>query len=155
MVMTDEWKMPVRRRVTQDEVDQAIAADAEVARSELRAAAVAYDPVRDLLLFTVRHGGDVIGVPRRTVEELSDLPSEDLQGLRLWPDGVLLEIPERDLHLQIPKILAQAIERLAPPALLRSLLARMGGSATSERKRRAAAENGRRGGRPRKQAAVA
>lgn len=151
--MTGEWGMPTRRRVTQEEVDQAIAADAELARSEFRAVAVSYDEAADRLSFSLPDGV-ALAIPRASIEALSGLTPADLRGLRLWPDGVLLEIPERDVHLHVPRILARAIESITPHAVLSAIFARIGGAAKSERKRRAAVANGKRGGRKPKPAAA-
>ncbi len=144
--------MPTRRRVIQEEIDRAVAADAELARSEFRAVAVSYDEAADRLDFSLP-GGAALAVPRASIEGLSGLTPADLRGLRLWPDGVLLEIPERDVHLHVPRMLARAIEDITPPAVLSAMFARLGGTARSERKRLAAIANGKRGGRKPKQAA--
>ena len=152
MVMTEQWKMPSRRRVTEDEVIQFTEADAALAGAELRAKAVTFDEVADRLSF-ILYEDTIIGIPRARIQELSNLAPADMRGLRLWPDGVLLEIPDRDVHLHVPRLLARAIEDITPPAMLRSMFARTGGAATSEKKRLAAIANGKRGGRKPKHAA--
>jgi hypothetical protein len=148
----DEAWRPTRRRVTQEEIDQAVAAGAKLARSELRAVGVSYDEAADRLNFSLP-GGVALAIPRASIEGLSGLSPADLRGLSLWPDGVLLEIPERDVHLHVPRLLARAIEEITPPGMLRSIFARTGGAAKSEKKRLAAIANGKRGGRKPKQAA--
>lgn len=144
--MTEQWAMPTRRRVTQERIDQAVEADAEIARTEFRAVAVSYDEAADRVNFSLP-GGEVLAVPRGSIDGLTGLSPEDMRGLRLWPDGVLLEIPERDVHLHVPRLLARAIEGITPAAVLTRMFARVGGSATTEKKRLASIANGKRGGR--------
>ncbi|PPQ27020.1 hypothetical protein [Rhodopila globiformis] len=152
--MTEQWTMPARRRVTQKEIDRAVQADAEIARTEFRAVAVSYDESADRVNFSLP-GGEVLAVPRASIDGLSELSPADMHGLRLWPDGVLLEIPERDVHLHVPRLLARAIEVITPPAVLTSIFGRVGGSVTSEKKRLASIANGKRGGRkPKPQTAL-
>lgn len=152
--MTEQWKAPSRKRVTEADIDRALAADAAAARSELRAQRATYDAERDILFFWIEPDA-AIGIARGRVPALAGLSSTDMVNLYLWPDGTALEIPEHDVHISIPGLLARIVEELTPPALLRSMLARRGGSATSEAKRRSSAENGKRGGRPRKAKAAA
>lgn len=147
--MTEKWKAPSRRRVTVAELNRALAADAAAGRSELRARRVSYDAERDTVFLWVETDA-AIGVARGRVPALAGLPASAMAGLRLWPDGTVLELPRHDVHVSVPGLLARVMEELTPPALLRSMLARRGGSATSEAKRRSSAENGKHGGRPRK-----
>lgn len=152
--MTKEWKTPSRKRITEADIDRALAADTAMVRSELRARRVSYDAERDTVFLWVEPDA-AIGVARSRVPSLAGLPATDMASLRLWPDGTVLELIERDVHISVPSLLARIVEELTPPALLRSMLARTGGSAISEAKRRSSAENGKRGGRPRKAPAAA
>lgn len=147
-----EWRLPRRRPVTQEEIDLAVARDADVASTEFRATAVSYDAAADRLSF-VLPGGAAIAIPRVSIDSLAALKPADLAGLRLWPDGVLLELPDLDVHLHVPRILARAVEDITPPAVLSAMFARLGGTAKSDKKRLAAIENGKRGGRKPKKAA--
>lgn len=121
------------------------------ASSEMRARAVRYIADRDVLeIETTRDAGFI--VPRAWVSALADVPPSELHQLVVWPDGSAIELEERDIQISVNGLLTDILPAMLPQASLAAIFARRGGRATSPAKRASARSNGRKGGRPRKQA---
>ncbi len=105
---------------------------------------VTYAPKRDVI--TLNLASDrVVQIPRRAITELRNLSARELRALRPDNAGVTLSQRELDIDIYVPGLLAN-IFGIRPGAML----GKAGGSKTSRAKRRASQENGRSGGRPRK-----
>ena len=88
-------------------------------------------------------GGESIDFPRAAVRELRGLTLSDLKQLKPDNAGMTLSQRQRDIDIWLPGLLLDLLG-VSPSALL----GKKGGSTTSAAKRRAARENGRKGGRP-------
>lgn len=119
---------------------------------EFRAQSVSYLPDPDAIqIITLANGGFV--VPRALVGALRDLGPDDLAAITLWPDGSVIEIEERDIHISVHGLLTAALAVLVPGRILAGLFASHGGAKKSPAKASSSRQNGKRGGRPKKQVA--
>lgn len=118
---------------------------------EIRAQAVRYVADRDAIeITTTRHAGFLI--PRGWIGALQDVPVEELAKLEVWPDGSAIELEDRDVQISVDGLLTAMLPAMLPSRTVAAIFASRGGRATSDAKRSSAKENGRKGGRPRKQA---
>jgi hypothetical protein len=121
------------------------------AEMEIRAQAVRYVADRDAIeITTTRHAGFLI--PRGWIVALQDVPVEELAKLEVWPDGSAIELEDRDVQISVDGLLTAMLPAMLPSRTVAAIFASRGGRATSDAKRSSAKENGRKGGRPRKQA---
>ena len=102
-----------------------------------------YKPRSDVLVFELVNGVRV-EIPRRAVRELASLPLATMRKWRLNRFGSAIEIRELDMDLSVTGLVRDLVG-----ANWQSL----GGKARSPAKAAASRRNGRKGGRPRKEAA--
>ena len=141
-----------RNRISDAEYARAVEAGEREAREQFRASSVRYLADCDAIeILTMRDGGFV--VPRRLVGVLQDTIAADLTELQLWPDGSIIEIAGKDLHISVHGLIRAALPVLVPRPVVAGMFAAQGGSARSKQKAATARENGKKGGRPRKHAA--
>lgn len=114
-------------------------------RDEPRAAAAAYDPAARVVHVRM-HNGASFAVPVRMLDELDGASDADLAGVEIPPSGFGLHWPALDAHIALTGILDAAFG-----SVVRSGIARKAGSTRSSAKSHASRENGRKGGRPRKE----
>jgi len=112
---------------------------------ESRAAAARYARSSRKLVITLR-SGIVVSIPIDLLPYFEGATERQLADIDVSPLGRGLRWKALDLDLSVPALLAKTLE---PPAAMAEL-GRIGGSRTSRAKARAARENGRKGGRPRK-----
>jgi len=118
------------------------------ARGEL-AISARYEPDRKRVHVELA-SGSALAVPVSLLQGLKGARPAQLQYVTVTGRGYGLYWPELDVDLSVPDLIAGS---LGTRAWMRAL-AKRGGSRTSSAKAAAARENGRRGGRPRKQPAV-
>jgi hypothetical protein len=93
--------------------------------------------------------GCVYAFPTHLVQELSEASRDDLARIEVDGMGFNLHWPELDVDLYVPALVAGVF---GTRDWMGKALARQAGRATSTAKAAASRENGRKGGRPRKQA---
>lgn len=140
--------MSGKARTTEVEVRRALEAGRERRARERRAASVRYDYGRDAIEVELTDGA-AIRLPRTTLEEFRDVPTDAMAGLRVSPAGYAIRLDSHDIAVSVHGLVAA----LATPGDMAATLGRMGGAATTERKREAARTNGTKGGRPRRKVA--
>ena len=138
--------------ITEAGYAEALAAGQSTAKSEFRAEAVSYIPRLDAIEVITQHNGGFV-IPRALVKGLQSVGAEHLAGMTLWPDGSLIEIEALDLHVSVDGMIKAALPVLVPRQIAAGMFAAAGGSAKSAAKTQSARQNGKKGGRPRKQAA--
>jgi hypothetical protein len=94
--------------------------------------------------------GVAVSIPVARVQGLADAPAAVIKTVRIEGRGYGLYWSSLDLDVAVPDLIAGCFGSRA----WMSALARQGGKATTTAKRRAARENGRKGGRPRRQTAT-
>jgi len=117
-------------------------------RTEPRAFEARYDRDSGMVELKLANGCR-FAFPAARTEGLSDAPPELLERVELMGNGYALRWEELDADLIVPGLLAG---RLGPRRWMAKELGRAGGRVTSAAKARAARENGRKGGRPRRAA---
>jgi Protein of unknown function (DUF2442) len=134
--------------------------DAEVQKAERRmqarmqaqprAVAARYDRHAARIIVTLSNGLD-LGVPVALAQGLAGAKASDLAIVEITPTGLGLHWPKLDADLHLPSLLQGLF---GTRRWMAGLLGKAGGSATSPAKKAAARANGRRGGRPRKEARI-
>lgn len=115
-------------------------------RAGPRAVSARYLPARGRLVVALSTGAE-LSVPIAGIEGLSGASADDLRAVEVTPAGLGLHFPRLDADVYVPAL----IEGVTGSAKwMAKQLGRTGGSARSESKTRAARENGKRGGRPRR-----
>ena len=120
---------------------------AERLRDLSRARSARYDRETNRLIIELLNGATFI-VPCDLIQGLRDAAPDLIAGVEVMPHGLALHWEELDQDFSVAGLLAGIFGNQAWMAEL----GRKGGSVTSEAKVRAARENGRRGGRPRRSA---
>ena len=113
--------------------------------------AVRYASVGEKRMLELFYPEFSLGVPLLAIHELTTATVKDLQTLRLSPAGDTIIADSLDAHISaegLLKDLANASPRFSQ--LVATLFATRGGKRSSAKKRMTSAENGRKGGRPRK-----
>ena len=116
---------------------------------ESRAAAARYVRSSRKLEITL-HSGITVAIPIALLPYFDGATERQLADIEISALGRGLHWKALDLDLSVPALMAQTLEASTAMAEL----GRIGGSRTSRVKARAARENGRKGGRPRKREAT-
>lgn len=119
---------------------------AEADAAEPRAVSAAYDTREERVRVELRNGCAVL-VPVEFVPGLEGASPEQLAGVSVEDGGAALRWEELDADASLPGLVARVLD-------VRAWAARYLGQSTSEAKARAARENGKKGGRPRKHPAA-
>lgn len=145
-----KWTIP-----TDEEILAQIPAAEEATRSALdnepHAKAARYDRQSGKFVVDLLNGTTFI-FPAELVEELRSAAAEQLSEVSVTPLGDGLHWETLDVDLGVSSLLAGIFGSTAWMARIRSELAKQAGSTSSEAKARAARENGKKGGRPKKHA---
>ena len=110
---------------------------------DLRATKAEYNRKDDLITLHLTDGIRV-SIPRKKLQGLQDANPSELAKIELLGRGTGLHWPELDVDHYVPGLL----NRVFGTARWMAEIGRMGGSAKSRAKTRAARANGKRGGRP-------
>ena len=122
---------------------------AQAKRQDGYAVAARYD--RRTSRIVVKLNTDVhISFPARVAEGLADASPDELATIEITPSGLGLHWPRLDADLYVPGLLAG---QFGSKRWMAAQLGAAGGRARSEAKAKSSRENGRKGGRPRKEAA--
>lgn len=119
-------------------------------QAQPRAVSARYDRHGARIVVTLSNGLD-LGVPVRLAQGLAGAKASDLAAVEITPTGLGLHWPNLDADLYLPSLLQGLF---GTRRWMAGLLGKAGGSATSPAKKATARANGRRGGRPRKEARV-
>ncbi|MBW4447920.1 MAG: DUF2442 domain-containing protein [Spirirestis rafaelensis WJT71-NPBG6] len=128
-----------------NEIAQARTAAAMSDASEPRAEAAHYDLNLNRIVVDLRNGATFL-FPPELVQGLAGASPDKLMQVKVTPSGEGLHCEQLDVDMSIPALMVGIFGTKAWMAELGS----RGGSVSSTTKARAARENGKRGGRPRK-----
>jgi hypothetical protein len=101
-----------------------------------------YVPRRDAFIFVMRAGA-TISIPRIAIQDLKDVPSDDIGNVTLEQDGGSIRYAPLDIDISVPGLVRDVTG--AAVWLKRAV------SSQTPAKAEAARRNGRMGGRPRKE----
>lgn len=127
----------------EDKIDRAIANQAKIYAVEPRANQVLFKDGRIILHF---NNGAIFSFLASSIEAIANLTPEILATVELTPSGKGLRWDEPDIDLSIQGLLLG----IFGSNIWMKEIAAKGGSSTSEKKKAASRENGKKGGRPRK-----
>lgn len=127
------------------QIEAAREADRIADDTEPRARSAWYDPAGKRIQVELKSGA-AFAFPPSLFPELEGATPRELMYVEVSPSGEGLLWEHLDVHIETAGVLVAMLG----PSMFRAF-ASVGGRATSERKAAAARENGRKGGRPRKQ----
>lgn len=104
---------------------------------------------RDAKVILSLSNGLELGVPVRLTQGLSGASASELANIEISPTGLGLHWPRLDADLYLPALIEGIF---GTHRWMARMLGKRGGEATSAAKKAAARANGKRGGRPRKEA---
>jgi hypothetical protein len=116
--------------------------------SPWRLASVNYDRHRNCIVMEFANGVE-LSMPVNLVGELYAATADGLAQIHLSPSGEMVVVEQVDAHIGTKGLIETALSVIPATAMAASLGA-SGGARSSVAKRTAAAENGKKGGRPRK-----
>lgn len=137
--MADRIRQPMSEEEFDRQYKAATRRQAQYRRAGLLATGVHYDERMHRLVLELTNGYS-LGVPVATLPHLQDATASQLREVKLIAAGAL-EFESLDVHYSVPGLVM---------ALSAREIGRLGGQATSARKKRASRANGKKGGRPRK-----
>jgi Protein of unknown function (DUF2442) len=125
--------------------------DAAVTRGKERlrgpqATGAHYDAARDRIVVELSTGIEISFSPNQA-QGLATARPDDLSEIEITPSGLGLHFPKIDADIYVPALLEGV---LGSAKWMAGQMGRIGGAARSASKARAARENGKRGGRPRR-----
>ncbi|MGB8260705.1 MAG: DUF2442 domain-containing protein [Terracidiphilus sp.] len=142
--------MTTHKVTTTDEEIEAALERAKQHDHDPRAVTVEHVPALNLLLVGLSTGRR-LALPVEELQGLERATPDELRNSELLGHGTGIHFPDLDADLYVPAL----IEGVYGNRRWMAQLGRRGGRSTSEAKRAAARANGRRGGRPKMQAAQA
>jgi len=109
---------------------------------------VHFDPIKGKVVVAFNDGTE-FAFPPNLAEGLENATSDQLSKVEITPSGLELRWKSLDVDLSIPGLMSGVYGSKS----WMKALAQKGGQSTSKRKSKAARENGKKGGRPRKKTA--
>ena len=144
--MAPSWTIDCSEEALAAEISQARAAAIEAEEAGPCAREVKYDPQQDLIVFYFTNGSQ-FAVPPDLIQGLQGATVEQLNDLWLDRVGLSVHWPSLDADFSILGL----VQGIFGTRTWMAEIGRQGGKQTSEAKRRSSRENGKKGGRPRKQ----
>lgn len=138
-------------KITEAQREEAIRRGQEVRRSQPHATSVAYDAKTRTYTLAMLAGGQ-LSFRADQVRELAGASPEQLARVELSPSGGGISWPELDVDIDMTGLVMDLVAGETWRTAFRSLLAKEISSVKSEAKADAARQNGKLGGRPRKDA---
>lgn len=132
--------------ISDEEYGQALAESDSSPRPPWSLASVRYDRRRKRIVLGLEKGVE-FSLPLALVRELTGAPPDVLAQMYLTPSGEVLVVDEIDVHIGTKGLIEAALSVL-PARAFAATLGAAGGARSTNAKRSAAAENGKKGGRP-------
>jgi len=149
--MATEKRVPTDAEILA-KIPGAIKAAREADRTEPRAVSASYERESGRVRIELVNGC-AFEFPAQLAQGLAGAAPDDLEQVEVYPGGEGLRWDRLDVDLSVPGLIAGVFGGSAWMRQLGRRMGEKGGSARTESKARAARENGKRGGRPRKSAA--
>lgn len=142
---THKWSHLFTEELLASEIEQAIALGRLANQQEPRAESVQYSEVDDRIVISLKNGASFSFLPSM-VEGLGQATAEELRDFWMPESGDSIHWESLNVSFSIPGLL---IGMFGTKRWMEEL-GRSGGKATSPAKAKSSAENGKKGGRPRK-----
>lgn len=139
-----KWK-PLTDAELDAQIEEARLRSAQREKSVPRAISARFDAQTQRLIIELQSGAAVI-LPCSFISELKDASPEAIAKAEVSPSGEGLHWDELDVHVSVPGLMLELVGMQA----INAAVASRAGMASSDMKARAARENGKKGGRPRK-----
>jgi hypothetical protein len=146
--MATEKRVPTDAEILA-KIPAAIVRTAKADRTEPRAVAASYDPDAGRVRIDLTNGC-ALEFPAALAQGLKGAAAEDLAHVQVYPGGEGLRWERLDVDLSVPGLLAGVFGGEGWMRQMGKQMGQKGGSARTQSKARAARENGKLGGRPRK-----
>ncbi len=143
------WDKELTEENLREQIAQAKEAWQESEATEHRAESVHYDESENLIIIKLKKGA-IFSFPPRLVQGLEGASPKQLADVWLPPSGSSIHWESLDVDLGIPELVAGIFGTKS----WMTELGRKGGEVTSSAKAAAARENGKKGGRPKKNATI-
>lgn len=140
--------MKKTHHISQADYEKALAESAKRPRNPWALDAVEYDGVKKSILMRFP-GGVGLALPVSLIDEFASVKAADLLKVYLSPSGETLCLDEAGVHISTHGLIRDVFAQL-PKEMLASRFGAIGGSRSSETKKVTSAENGKKGGRPKK-----
>ena len=140
--------MKKNHHISQEAYEKALADSAKRVRNPWAVDAVEYDGVKESILMRFP-GGVGLALPVSFIDEFAGVKPADLLKVYLSPSAETLCLDEADVHISTHGLIRDVFAQL-PKEMLASRFGSIGGSRSSETKKATSAENGKKGGRPKK-----
>ncbi len=124
----------------------------EILRTQPRAKNAFYDAKNDRIIIELLNDCTFL-VPPKLIQGLRDANAEQLANIRLMPKGLALDWTTLDIQHEVSTLMHGQFGNKRWMSEIAAEMGRKGGSAKSEAKSNASRENGKKGGRPKKNAA--
>ncbi len=138
-------------------LEEATKRSQEILANSPKAKRVSYNPKTKRLVIELVNGAEA-AIPAKLVQIFQGASDEQIRDVEIAVEGLYLRWKSLDEDLFVPNLLQGVYGTRKWMSTLNEHLvaiAAIGGSSRSEIKRRASAENGKKGGRPRKQQVIA
>lgn len=135
-----------RIKISDEEYGQALAESESRPRPPWSLASIRYDRRRNRIVMGLEKGVE-FSLPLALVSELSGAAPDVLAQMYLTPSGEMLVVDAMDAHIGTKGLIDAALSVL-PARAFAATLGATGGARSTSAKRNAAAENGKKGGRP-------
>ncbi|WP_026103217.1 DUF2442 domain-containing protein [Pseudanabaena sp. PCC 6802] len=140
------WEKELTEENLRAEIAKAKTAAKKANATEVRAESVHYDRSADLIAIKLKNGA-IFSFPPRLAQGLENATPEQLDDVWISASGSSVHWESLDADFSIPGLVAG----IFGTKIWMSELGKKGGQSTSKAKSKAARENGKKGGRPRKQ----
>jgi hypothetical protein len=135
-----------RIKITDEEYEQALAASEASPRPPWSLCSIRFDRQCNRIIMGLEKGVE-FSLPLALISELSGAAPDVLAQMYLTPSGEVLVVDGIDAHIGTKGLIEAALSVL-PARAFAATLGAAGGARSTSAKRNAAAENGRKGGRP-------
>ncbi len=139
------WEFEFTEENLASEIARAKKAGKKADATELRAESAGYDVANDLIVIRLKNGA-IFSFPPRLAQGLRDATPEQLAHIWISASGSSIHWESLDVDFGIPELVAG----IFGTKVWMSELGKKGGEITSPAKAKAARENGKKGGRPKK-----
>ena len=144
----DEWQIPTPKRVTKLDAERGFARGRKIAKNLLHLKSFSLEEDHNVV-FELQNGLQ-ISIDYRKIREMKEMNGESIRSAEILGDGSIIFLPEREEMLNVDCIIKNILAESLSKEFVSWFTSSEFGRRTSIRKAKASAENGKKGGRPKK-----